>query len=202
MDTQVPVSQSMQSPVSESAPQTLPVPPQEQSQIPVDPSKRNLIWQYASWVIASVLIILVGLVAWSIVSEGRDFLNRNLKSLVSLLPQQDLIKSSLPIRGGIGMVEYVKLSQPGFVEVLFGDISRGNKADAIAGTVWLPAGEAFSVPLLWREDAYTSRNMTFGDMFFLAIFHDDGDRLFNPEKDTIVTLPNGNPIHVAVQVQE
>jgi hypothetical protein len=59
---------------------------------------------------------------------------------------------------------------------------------------------ATNVPLQWNEEAYAQRDIAYGERFFLAISHDDGDHIFDIRNDTIVAH-NGSFVGVAVQVQ-
>jgi hypothetical protein len=192
MDTPIPIP-----PVPVSSTQG-PIVSPEVNVPPTAPSAPSPFGKYVSLGIAIILIVLVFVVGYLALSQDSGFLGHYLGRLI---PTSDRVGASGPIRGGIGMVSSARLSKPGFIVLMSGDHANVDFDRAIAMSPWLPAGMASSVPLIWNEEAYMNRDLTYGNNFFLTVYHDDGDNIFDIRKDTIVAAPGGSFVGVAVKVQ-
>lgn len=147
-------------------------------------------------------ILTVGmLVAVYIVFLGDEgFLAK--KYLGRFLPKQDYVIVSGKVVSSSFWIKEVHLSKPGFVAVLPGTAREVGRDREMGSSQWLPRGTAHFVPLDINPDAYAGRTMAYGDNFFLTLYHDNGDKKFDPRKDTIITNADGTFAGVDVMIQQ
>jgi hypothetical protein len=160
------------------------------------PRARN----YLSAIVAGVLTVGMLLAVYIVFSGDEGFLAK--KYFGRFLPKQDYVIVSGKVVGGSFWIKEVHLSKPGFVAILPGTADEVGRDREIGSSQWLPLGTAHLVPLDINPDAYAARTMAYGDNFFLTLYHDDGDKKFDPRKDTIITNVDGTYAGVDVVIQQ
>ncbi len=171
---------------------------------PILPSSQNISTQDGSisqqsrtivWILGFILVAVLGLFLYVAIST-ENIRIRMERFIEPYIPSENFVQSQSQPLSERMYIKKAGLARPGFI-IFASREPLGTSTDKILSSIdiaLLPAGKYFNIPIpLDRIRAETLGVMP-GSLIYVALYYDNGDGLFDKEKDILVRNIFGNPI--------